>query len=365
MSTKAPLNPFAALTWDDVEAWAGSSIVSRGKSYQRSNRVRGLARTASGGIIAWVQGTSRYATQVEIAKKKLTASCTCPYGGTCKHAVAVVLSYLECLKNQRETPTAAEDDPRFDLLKEAAQAAAAMHSWEPGIASQLRLALRERREQEQNWPQVAAFYAEDFFDHPGARTLIELQKAAKRAGVEAEVRAGAFYYLETGIVPQTKKPTKKTSGVPAWPLPECEVKGMNERRETTAPMIDALIDIAITEKRPDDVLRWYDQQEPRKISAWGYSGSNEDRIATAVVDAYPDRAVAIWKKLVESQLGHAEVRAYETAAIYLRKVHSACTKHGQEREWKTYLATLRQTNLRRPRLVQILDSLTGHPIVDL
>ena len=69
--------------------------------------------------------------------------------------------------------------------------------------------------------------------------------------------------------------------------------------------------------------------------------------------------------MVESQLVHAEVRAYETAATYLRKIHSACTKHRQEQEWKTYLAALRQANLRRPRLVQILDSLTGRPIVEL
>ena len=150
---------------------------------------------------------------------------------------------------------------------------AATRKQSPGIASQLRLALRERREQEKNWLQVAAFYAEDFFDQPGARALIELQKAAKRAGVEAEVRAGAFHYLETGILPQTMKPTKKTGGVPAWPLPECEVKGMNERRETTAPMINALIDIAIEEKRPDEVLRWYDQRAPRKSPAWGYGWS--------------------------------------------------------------------------------------------
>lgn len=689
MSTKAPSNPFAALTWDDIEAWAGPAIVSRGKSYQRSNRVQKLARTASGGILAWVQGTSRYVTHVEIAKKKLTASCTCPYGGTCKHAVAVVLTYLEALKNQKEIPTAAEDDPRFDLLQEAAEAAAAGRVWEPeagddetydeddedydeegddgdeddndeedddeptvsrravakrsqpsvadgattyleqqskedliallkelmrhhpdvrqtlmdranllsgevkklvatarkeinslarmpawgddddwghgssgnytrirthleallaaghadevlslgqellkagnqqvemgddegetageiitcmnivfraltqsslalaeqmlwainaelgdsydlcqgtaefwqqsyatadwnivadqlatrlqkfasekggeeysttyrrdhlsnsliralehagrkdeiiplcereaektdsyvrlvnylkqakrwqemeqwiqkgiatthkqspGIASQLRLALRERREQEKNWSQVAAFYAEDFFDHPGAATLHDLQKVAKRAGVEAEVRAGAFHYLETGIMPQTLKPTKKTGGVPAWPLPECEVKETDERRETTAPMIHALIDIAIAEKRPDEVLRWYDQPAPSKSPAWGYGWRDDDRIATAVVDAYPDRAITIWKKMADAQIKHVEVRAYETAAIYLRKVHSACKKHGQEQEWKTYLATLRQANLRRPRLVQTLDSLTGKPIVEM
>jgi uncharacterized Zn finger protein len=647
--------------------------------------VQKLARTASGGVIAWVQGTSRYATQVEIAKKKLSGSCTCPYGGTCKHAVALVLSYLECVKSQKEIPTATEDDPRFDLLQETAEAATAIRAWEPeegddedydeddedyggdvydedddeekedkptlsrrsvakrshppvsdgatayleqqskddlvallkelmrqhpdvrqaivdranllsgevkklvttvrkeinalarmpawgdeddwgrggggnyvrirthleallaaghadevlslgqellsagtqqvemindegetmgevascmpivfralsqsslapaermlwainvelsdgydlcqgkeafwqhaysaadwnvvahhlytrlrkfasenrseeytakyrrdrlsnwliqaleqagrkdeiiplcereaektdsyvrlvthlkqakrwqeveqwihtgiaatrrrlpGIASQLRLALRERREQQKNWLQVAAFYAEDFFDQPGARTLIELQKAAKRAGVEAEVRAGAFHYLETGVLPQATKSVKKTGGVPSWPLPECEVKGMEERRETIAPMRDALIDIAIAEKRPDDVLRWYDQREPRKTPTWGYGGSNEDRIATAIVGAYPERAIAIWKKLAESQLVHAEVRAYETAAIYLRKIRDASKKPERAREWTSYLAALRQANLRRPRLVQILDSLGGRPIVE-
>jgi hypothetical protein len=28
-------DPFADLTWDDLEAWAGSTIVSRGRGYQR------------------------------------------------------------------------------------------------------------------------------------------------------------------------------------------------------------------------------------------------------------------------------------------------------------------------------------------
>ncbi|NOT57366.1 MAG: hypothetical protein HOP18_22410, partial [Deltaproteobacteria bacterium] len=124
MSTKTPANPFAALTWDDIDAWAGSTIVSRGKSYQRGRQVQNLARTASGGILAWVQGSARYATQVDIDKKQLTASCTCPYdyGPTCKHAVAVVLAYLEVLKTKSAVPTAAEDDPRFDLLQNAGEA---------------------------------------------------------------------------------------------------------------------------------------------------------------------------------------------------------------------------------------------------
>jgi uncharacterized Zn finger protein len=55
---------FQALTWDDLEAWAGKTTVSRGRSYQRNRQVQGLAQTPSGGTLAWVQGTSRYATRV-------------------------------------------------------------------------------------------------------------------------------------------------------------------------------------------------------------------------------------------------------------------------------------------------------------
>ncbi|NOT56800.1 MAG: SWIM zinc finger domain-containing protein, partial [Deltaproteobacteria bacterium] len=243
---------------------------------------------------------------------------------------------------------------------------AATHQQSPGIAAQLRNTLRERREEQQQWPQVAAFYAEDFFDRPGAATLRDLLKAAKHAGVEADVRAGAFHYLETGVRPQTLKPAKKTGALPAWPLPACEVPEIGEGRTAmAAPMRQALIDIAIDEKQPDEVLRWYDQPAPNKTSAWGYGWQDDDRIATAVVSAHPDRAIAMWKKMVDAQIQQVQVRAYETAATYLRKIHSAYKKHDREQEWKDYLAALRQANLRRPRLVQILDGLTGKRIVEM
>ena len=40
-----------------VKGWAGSRIVSRGRSYQRGGSVRDLACTESGGLVAWVSGT--------------------------------------------------------------------------------------------------------------------------------------------------------------------------------------------------------------------------------------------------------------------------------------------------------------------
>ena len=648
---------FKDLTWNDLEEWAGAAIVSRGRSYQRGGRVQGLARSESGGVVAWVQGTHRYATVVEVESGELTSFCTCPYGDTCKHAVAVVLEYLESLKQEREVPTVTERDRRLRLLHESedeekawsedeeedeyeedeededmvrstprrAKKAAAdtvssfleqqskeqliallkeqakrhptvrqdlqdrrnlssgavkklvkavreeineldsEHDWDddwgdrgsggdysrlrdrleallaaghanevvdigeelleagtrrvemtddegetaeeiascldvvfralpqsslspaeqmlwaidadlddeydlcrgaevfwkqkhaaadwnivaeklaprlehyksakggdrfsrnyrrdrfsdwlimalenagrheeiiplcqreaeetgsylrlvnylkkakrweeaeqwihrgikatqkrwPGITSELRTALREMREREKDWPRVAAFYAEDFFQQPSLHTFQELQKAAERAGVWPAVRAAAMHYLETGKLPQKAK----EQGIPPWPLPETGLPALAERQQLPAPMTETLIDIAIAEKRPDEVIRWYDQRKPRS-AAWGYGWFDDDRIAQAVADTYPDRALAIWRKMAEDQIALTKTSAYETAAGYLRKIHRVLEKLDREQEWKDYLAALRQANARKPRLVEILGSLTGHRIIE-
>jgi uncharacterized Zn finger protein len=129
-------------------------------------------------------------------------------------------------------------------------------------------------------------------------------------------------------------------------------------------MLGVLIDLAIDEKQPDKVLHWYDQrkQPTTRSYGWGY-GFDEDRIAQAVVGAYPDRAIAMWKKIAEDQIAQTQVRAYETAASYLRKIRDALVKCKREREWKAYLAGLRQANIRKPRCVEILDRLENRRIL--
>jgi len=62
-------DPFEALTWNDLTDWAGSKIVSRGKNYQRNGYVKDLARTTDGNLVAWVDGTERYATRVFFESK--------------------------------------------------------------------------------------------------------------------------------------------------------------------------------------------------------------------------------------------------------------------------------------------------------
>ena len=635
---------FEKLNWDDLEQWAGSRVLSRGQGYHRSHRVKELAQARTGALVAWVHGGQRYATEVDFEDGELISVCTCPYGNNCKHAVAVVLEYLDHLKKKLEVPQVTgqdqrlallqgidEEDPEdryeeeeidsgplvpqkgakssvvdlkgfleeqtkgqlitlltdlserypnvredledrqtlskgsvkrivaavrkeiqalssepgwrnhwndegytpdysrvkgrlksllvkghadevialgkelqeagirqvemshdegetgmeisscldvvfqtlpqsslspieqmlwvidaelkddyelcygsesfwkkkqkasdwsavadklmqrlneFDLargednfsrnyrrdrlsnwiiealenagrhkeiiplceeeavktgsytrlvdalrkakrLEEAEQwifrgIRATQKQW-PGIAKQLKDTLREMREREGNWLKVAAFRTEDFLQSPSLHTFQDMKKAAEKAKVWPEVRAAALLYLETGKLPQSN---------PTWPLPQTGVKEDRETRKSEFPMADVLIDIAIEEKRPDEVLRWYDQRKSKKQIFWGGDGYQEDKIAGAVVDLYPDRAIAIWKNLAEKQIALTKPKAYEAAAIYLRKVYSLLKKLKREGEWKDYLLKLRQANARKTKFIEILNRVEGRRIVE-
>jgi uncharacterized Zn finger protein len=83
-----------------------------------------------------------------------------------------------------------------------------------------------------------------------------------------------------------------------------------------------------------------------------------------VADTYPDRALAIWKKMAEAQIALTDTRAYETAAGHLRKVYRLLTKLERKEEWKSYLSELRRSNAPKRRLLEILDRLEDRPIID-
>ena len=104
------------LTLDDLREWAGTKILSRGKSYIRN--VKELSRLKDGTLAAWVSGSEVYATSVCLNEEgDFDYFCTCPYDwGPCKHAVAVVLSAAEQVKRKKEIPLLKDGDDLYHAL---------------------------------------------------------------------------------------------------------------------------------------------------------------------------------------------------------------------------------------------------------
>lgn len=628
---------FGNLTWNAIQDWAGSTIASRGRSYQQGHRVQELARTSHGGIVAWVKGSARYATLVALDDGELTAVCTCPYEGVCKHAVAVLLGYLEKIKNNVVVPVIAEDDQRMALLEDTASepwdgenqddgrrstpaTTDSIHSylekqskaelvtlleglsqrypaiqdalrdrhhlltgdaatlvkavrkeidklgagsepdwrgewnavdpdcsvirdrlkmlletghanevvelgkrllaagnrhiemvddegesiqeiascmdivfkalsmsslspvermlwtveaelqdeyelctgatifWEqqhatadwntlaekllqslnksgtpkgedkdssgyrrdrladwvitalvnagrrdevipfceqeaektnsyvrlvnylvegdrneeaerwilrgikctqanlPGIASHLHDVLCQMREQEGDRIGVAALRADDFFADPSSEQFQRLQESAEQAGIWPAIRPAAMHFLQTGELPEYSKERDIPDGtIPRWPLPKTGVGKATAPINKDFPLTGTLIDIAIAEKRLDEVVRWYDLSVASRSRQWTWFQDNH--IAQAIAGAYPERAAGIWKKLSEDCIARTQPRAYEQAADYLLCVRNTLQTAGRGDEWRHYLTGLRQTNSRKKRLIEILDSI--------
>lgn len=238
----------------------------------------------------------------------------------------------------------------------------AVHQTQLGTARQLRETLREMREQAGEWLQVAAMRAEDFFDQPSIGAIRALRSAAEQAGVWPEVRKSVLRYLETGKRPEVAADRSNAEDGEGWPLPETGLPRAEQNRPLgfatigarQFPLIGVLIELAIDEGQTDQVLHWYDR---RKESPIPWLVLDENRIADAIADAYPDRAIAIWKQLTEAQIAQTQVRAYEVAVSLLRKLKRPLERQGRGEEWRRYIAELRSANARKRRLVEMLDAL--------
>jgi uncharacterized Zn finger protein len=221
----------------------------------------------------------------------------------------------------------------------------------PGIGASLRDRLREIRMLEQNWPVVTALRVEEFVRHPSLQAFTDCRKASGKAKAWPQVRASLLRYLENGELPWKRE---------GWPLPESGLERPEADQRNQFPLIGDLIDIAILEKKPDQVLKWYDQ---RPQGRFGCPWLDEDAIADAVQVQAPERAVAIWKNKAERLIAQVKPHAYEEAAKYLRKAKLVMSNQNNRAQWEQYLGSLRDTHARKRRLLEILDGLDEKPIM--
>lgn len=87
-------------TWDDLNVWAGTRSVARGKGYV--SRVEEIEELPSGELIAHVQGSDRYLTKIGLdGVGEFKGECSCPVGRRCKHTVALILKAAKELREGR------------------------------------------------------------------------------------------------------------------------------------------------------------------------------------------------------------------------------------------------------------------------
>jgi len=128
-----------------------------------------------------------------------------------------------------------------------------------------------------------------------------------------------------------------------------------------------LLELALHEKKPDEVLRWHDQLASEQRSrpyGWSSAGHYADRVADAVADTHPERSLAIYRQIVEQYIAQTSPSAYEAAVPALRKLRGLLQRLRREAEWSAYLAELRDKHHRKRRLLEVLDRLQGRRIVD-
>ena len=227
----------------------------------------------------------------------------------------------------------------------------------PGIAAALRLQLQRVNQRSGNPLAGLALQAEEFFAAPRLSGFQDLCKAARKARLGKGVEAWARHYLETGRRPGVGRKRKSDPGV-AWPLPAPEVEVSTHSQAT--PMTGILIQLAIAEKKPDEVLKWYDYAGRKKGGLEEYDFLvDTTEIAEAVKSAHPDRAIAIWQETAEGHIARVKTSGYEESVPYLRKIKNALTRAGRKQEWEDYLASLREQNSRRPRCLEVLSRLEG------
>ncbi|MBW6498927.1 MAG: SWIM zinc finger family protein [Bacteroidales bacterium] len=228
----------------------------------------------------------------------------------------------------------------------------------PGIAASLQKKLRELASHESKIDLVAAYRAQDFFNHPSPANYLELEQAAEKMNCWPAVRTAALSFLESGLRPDM---IDAASVGQSWPLPCPEVAARSDKRfHRDFPDLNNLIEIAILEKRFDDVVQLYQTQQ--KAIRWGLGKGGE--VAAAVAGTYPDVSLAIWQKLAEGQINLVKPKAYEVAAGYLRKMHKVYQATNRLEQWRTLIQTLRVEHKAKRRLLEVLDLLENKRIID-
>ncbi len=202
-----------------------------------------------------------------------------------------------------------------------------------------------------NWLSAAAISAENFIRQPSERGFLECRDLSEKEGHWEKIRQYLIFYLETATLPWKHKD---------WPLPPSGLSPPEPGKKKFFPKLEDLIDIALTEKQPEQVLKWYDKLTKQHNR---FFRVNHDRVATAIKEYDPLRAVSLWKKIAEHHISLVKPKAYLDAAKVLKKAAKVMAMQNKQAAWLSYLNQLKKTHKRKTRLMEVIDRLEKNSII--
>ena len=268
---------------------------------------------------------------------------------------------------------------RYDEAKELASQG--LENTDPtyaGLINRLQDSLATIAAKSKDHSVAAAIAAERFVRHPAVSSLQDLLKVAKKAKYEAATKTVAMNFLETGIRPTFTKAlktraskTKKAAKPQAdhWPFPEPpRANDSNSRLDRShakepSPHFDVLIRLSIQQRDPLSVLRWYDQWLASTPQNRFRLHRFETEVADAVSSTHPDRAVELYCTEADRLAAETNTKLYPQSVSLLKKARKVLKSQKREHEFEVVLATFHDRHHRKRRLVELLQSLAGEPIV--
>ena len=82
-------------------------------------------------------------------------------------------------------------------------------------------------------------------------------------------------------------------------------------------------------------------------------------VADAVAGSHPQVALDIWRFIVDGLIGQVKPKAYEEAAVFLRRMCKAYQENDRGADWNALLGELRREHRAKRRLLEVLDNLSG------
>jgi uncharacterized Zn finger protein len=181
---------------------------------------------------------------------------------------------------------------------------------------------------------------------------LKIKTDAKVSGCWDSVREFAISYLRTGdlrgvsdgvyrLLPRTEEASFRADG---------------DARRNDFPNTEVLIDIAIEEKRTDDVVDLYKSYKNR--NSWGYFQTDmRFKVASAVSATHPDMSLEIWRSAAEKLIAEVKPKSYQQAIPSLKSMRNVYQKQRRIDEWHKYIAELRIKHKAKRKLLELLDKM--------